>query len=461
MSIVAAYAVCHPPLIIPSVGGGRERDIQRTIDAYWDIARRIVEHGPETIIVTSPHAPLYRDAFHITTERRLEGSMEAFGAPQSKVEAAIDTELAEAIAREAGAAGIATASSSWRDRAMDHATFIPLWFVEQACRKTGREPAYRLVRVGLSGFPPETHRELGHAIRRAVDATGRRCVFIASGDMSHKLKEDGPYGFAPEGPELDARLCDIFESGQLGRLFELDEGFCDHAAECGVRSFQIMAGALEGTPHRSELLSYEGPFGVGYGMAAFETGADTEPAATAEDVDPYVALARASVETYVRTGQALERPDGMPEEMLAQRAGAFVSIHERGQLRGCIGTIAPTCDCIADEVIANGIAAATRDPRFNPITPDELDYLQISVDVLAPAEPIASSTELDPKRYGVIVTKGWRRGLLLPNLDGVDTVEEQLSIAKRKAGISPSDDDVELERFEVVRHERGGGARRE
>ena len=462
MSIVAAYAVCHPPLIIPTVGRGQEHGIQDTIDSYQEIARRVVAHRPATIIVTSPHAPLYRDAFHITTEKTLKGSMEAFRAPQTKVAATIDTELAKAIARAADEAGIMTAPSSWRDREMDHATFIPLWFIERAYEEANIEPDYQLVRIGLSGFPPAVHRTFGQAIEHAVEQTGRRTVFVASGDMSHKLKEDGPYGFAPEGPELDAKLCDIFENGEFDKLFDLGEDFCEAAAECGVRSWQIMAGALEGTAHANELLSYEGPFGVGYGMAAFEIEViDKATADDDDDVDPYVALARASVEGYVHTGRAIERPDRLPDEMLRQRAGAFVSIHERGQLRGCIGTIAPTCSCVADEIIANGIAASTRDPRFDPITPDELDYLEISVDVLSPAEPISSPEELDPQRYGVIVTKGYRRGLLLPNLEGVDTVEEQLAIAKRKAGISPYDTDVELERFEVVRHERGGKARHE
>lgn len=461
MSIVAAYAVPHPPLIIPTVGCGQEHGIQDTNDSYREIAQRIARHRPQTIIVSSPHAPLYRDAFHITTEKTLKGSMEAFRAPQTKVTAAIDVQLAETIAREANADGIVTAPSSWRDREMDHATFIPLWFIEQAYEKAGVEPDYQVVRFGLSGFPPETHRAFGRAVARAVEQAGRKAVYIASGDLSHKLKEDGPYGFAPEGPELDAKLCEIFESGRLDELFALSEDFCDKAAECGVRSFQIMAGALEDAEHTSELLSYEGPFGVGYGVAAFEVFDNSASAHDDNDVDPYVALARASVEGYVRDGSPIERPDDLPDEMLHQRAGAFVSIHEHGQLRGCIGTIAPTCSCIADEIIANGISASTRDPRFDPITPDELDYLEISVDVLAPAEPVNSPEELDPKRYGVIVTKGYRRGLLLPNLEGVDTVEEQLAIAKRKAGISPYDDDVELERFEVVRHERGGEARRE
>ena len=122
-----------------------------------------------------------------------------------------------------------------------------------------------------------------------------------------------------------------------------------------------------------------------------------------------------------------------------------------GELRGCIGTIAATTDCIAEEIIQNAISASTKDPRFNPIAEEELPFLDISVDVLGDAEEIASPAELDVKRYGVIVTKGFRRGLLLPDLEGVDTVEDQISIAKRKAGIYP-EEKVKLERFEVIRH---------
>ena len=179
-----------------------------------------------------------------------------------------------------------------------------------------------------------------------------------------------------------------------------------------------------------------------------------------DGMDPHIALARLSVETYVRTGRAAALPDGVPDELLARRAGVFVSLHEHGELRGCIGTISATCASIADEIIQNGVSACSRDPRFDPVRPDELDYLEYSVDVLGDAEPIASPAALDPKRYGVIVTKGWKRGLLLPNLDGVDTVDYQLEIAKRKAGISPWDDDVQLERFEVVRHSIGGEPRK-
>lgn len=171
-------------------------------------------------------------------------------------------------------------------------------------------------------------------------------------------------------------------------------------------------------------------------------------------MDPYVMLAKNTIESYIRNRKVI-RPtaDELTEEMRESRAGAFVSIHKNGELRGCIGTIAPTRDTLAEEIIANAIAASTRDPRFPAIRPEELPFLAIGVDVLKEAEPIKSEAELDVKRYGVIVEQGRRRGLLLPDLEGVDTVEYQVEIAKRKAGIFRDDVPVKLYRFEVVRHE--------
>ena len=171
-------------------------------------------------------------------------------------------------------------------------------------------------------------------------------------------------------------------------------------------------------------------------------------------MDPYVQLAKNTIEQYIRGGELYAPAEKeLTEEMRTTRAGAFVSIHENGELRGCIGTIAPVQETLAAEIIANAIAASTRDPRFPPIQSEELENLQISVDVLGKAEPINSSDELDVKRYGVIVEKGWRRGLLLPDLEGVDTVDYQIAIARRKAGIGDRETGVQLYRFEVIRHE--------
>ena len=290
---------------------------------------------------------------------------------------------------------------------------------------------------------------------------------IGSGDLSHKLLEEGPYGFAEEGPEYDERIMDVMGRAAFEELFDFDEVFCEKAAECGHRSFCIMAGALDGKHLETDRLSHEGTFGVGYGICTFRvTGEDTsrhcleawqerqnrllEEKRQKEDV--YVRLARATVCSWIRDKKMPDLRAELPDEMLQKQAGVFVSLHKDGRLRGCIGTIHPVHANIAEEIMENAVSASTKDPRFSPVREDELDALEISVDVLSEPEKIVSKDDLDVKKYGVIVSKGFRRGLLLPNLDGVDTVEEQLSIALRKAGMSANEKNYEMERFEVVRH---------
>ena len=229
----------------------------------------------------------------------------------------------------------------------------------------------------------------------------------------------------------------------------------------------MMAGALDGLAVEPQLLSHEGTFGVGYAIALFPvTGRDDSRcyekdyllakndrlATRKASEDPWVKLARRSLETYVKTSQRLiSLPEDLPTEMTTQQAGAFVSLHKNGQLRGCIGTIAPTCENLAWEIVQNAISACSRDPRFSPVRPNELDELEYSVDVLGAPEPVDSPAALDPKTYGVIVSCGGRRGLLLPDLDGVDSVEAQLSIALQKGGIRENEP-YKIERFKVVRH---------
>jgi len=164
---------------------------------------------------------------------------------------------------------------------------------------------------------------------------------------------------------------------------------------------------------------------------------------------PFVALALKAIETFVREGTIMKSPDPLPPEM-AERAGVFVSLKKYGELRGCIGTYQPVLESLGAEIIANAISAATKDPRFQPVVESELKDLTYSVDVLSPPEKVSSLNDLDPKKYGIIVVSGYRRGLLLPDLEGVDTVEEQFRITKMKAGISPHED-TEIYRFEVIR----------
>ncbi|MDD4184182.1 MAG: AmmeMemoRadiSam system protein A, partial [Candidatus Izemoplasmatales bacterium] len=303
-------------------------------------------------------------------------------------------------------------------------------------------------------------------VQEATEELNRKVVFIGSGDLSHKLKINGPYGFAPEGPAFDKLITDILESGDFDMLLSIDQQLSEKAAECGLRSFAMMAGALDGKDIEKELLSYEGPFGVGYAVMAYAVTADNPNRRFAEkeakrleseiedirvNEDEFVRLARMSLEYYQKNHKHLPKPSNIGVDLLSKKGGVFVSIKLDGQLRGCIGTIAATTDSLADEIIQNAVSAGFRDPRFDHVSKSELARLVYSVDVLEKAEQVSSMLDLDPKRYGIIVRCKGKSGLLLPDLEGVDTPEEQLKIALRKGNISP-EDDYQLERFVVTRH---------
>ena len=461
MSMLGAVLTPRPPVLLPEVGRGRERDISATGRAMVQAAEAVARWDPEVLIVASPHTVLYRDYFHIVPGDGAAGDMSAFGAPQVQLEVRYDGPLREEIIRRAKDAGLAAGTLGRRETALDHGVLIPLCFLRRA------GVTCPIVRMGLSGFSPLDHYRLGQCVAQSVETLGRRAVFVASGDLSHKLKADGPYGFAPEGPVFDRAVTKAMASGDFLSFLTMDPSLCERAAECGLRSFQVMAGALDGLAVAPRLLSHEGTFGVGYAVALFPvTGRDDSRRYEAAyrqarqaalekcraGEDPWVKLARLSLETWVTTGRQLERlPDGLPEELTGRAAGAFVSLHTDGQLRGCIGTIAPTRETVAWEIVQNAVSACSRDPRFPPVRPEELEDLEYSVDVLGEPEPVDSAAQLDPRVYGVIVSSGHRRGLLLPDLDGVDTAEQQLEIARQKGGIRPGEP-FHIQRFKVVRH---------
>lgn len=462
MPMLGAVVFPHPPVLLPEVGKGREREISSTGHAMAEAAGEVARWNPDVLIIASPHTVLYGDYFHIAPGSGAAGSMGAFGAPQVRLEVGYDAPVREEIIRRAQRAGLQAGTLGQRDPSLDHGVLIPLYFL----RKAG--VTCPIVRMGLSGFSALDHYRLGQCVAQAVEALGRRAVFVASGDLSHKLKPEGPYGFAPEGPVFDEAVTRTMASGNFLEFLTMDPSLCERAAECGLRSFQLMAGALDGLAVQPRLLSHESTFGVGYAVALFPvTGRDDTRryAAACERIcrellaarrakeDPWVRLARLSLETYLRQGQMLETlPRDLPAELTARAAGAFVSLHKDGRLRGCIGTIAPTRETLAEEIVQNAVSAGTRDPRFPPVRPEELDELEYSVDVLGQPEPVDSPARLDPKVYGVIVSCGRKRGLLLPDLDGVDTVEEQLDIARRKGGIR-EEEPYTLQRFKVVRHQ--------
>ena len=469
MSIIKAYVMPHPPLAVPAVGRGKEREIGKTLAALDEVAIEIAALKPETIIFITPHNVMYADYFHISPGKESKysskpsatGDLSRFGAPDVMFSVDYDAELIDEISQIAHDNNFPAGTMGERDASLDHAYTVPAWFINQ------RYTDYKAIRVCQSGMDATLHYKFGQIITAAVKSLGRKAVLVASGDLSHKLTAEGPYGFAPEGKEFDSVVSRVLESGDFLALLKISDSLRENAGECGYNSLTILAGCFDRINVDSKLLSYEGPFGVGYAVAGVEplypdlsrniverfiesSLMEIEMIRKAED--DYRALARRSLESVLMTGRVLSVPNDVPKELKDRQAGVFVSLHKNGRLRGCIGTITPVVDSIAQEIINNAVSAGLNDSRFDSVAVSELPHLVYKVDVLAAPESISSSDELDVKKYGVIVSSGFKRGLLLPNLDGVNTVDEQISIAMQKAGISKSEK-ISLERFEVTRYE--------
>ena len=461
MAIVGAFAVPHPTFILPGLGGGQEAYAPGTVKAYRDVANRIAVLRPDAIVLATPHATSYYDYIHISPGSEGVGDLSSFGRPDAQISAPYDARLASVIAEEAMKAHVSAGTLGERLRSLDHGAMVPLAFIHAA----GVDAP--IVRVGVSGLSPLDHYRFGECVGRAAARLSRRVVFVASGDLSHKLRPNGPYGYTPEGPEFDRQICRVFASGAFDDMLHMDRGVYEEAAQCGLPCFQMLAGALDGLAVSAELLSYEAPFGVGYGVAAFtpvcashlrhfgdalaaEQHAAIERARSQEDA--YVRLARLALERWVRAGVRMEPDDSLPAELTQRKAAVFVSIRRDGDLRGCVGTLEPTRGMLAQEIVDNAISAGTHDRRFPAVTRDELPRLLYSVDVLGEPEFIVGPADLDVSRYGVVAsTTDGRRGVLLPGLADIRTPEQQIAAAMRKGGIEATEP-VILQRFEVTRH---------
>lgn len=435
--IIGAYIVPHPPVILSDIGKGEEIKISKTKESYQQIAQEIASLCPETILIISPHAPAYMDYIQVSNGPGAIGDFSAFQAPDIALKVPYDqafiNELSTRFLQDEMPAG----TMGKQDGELDHGTMIPLCFILEAYNE------FQVVRVGVSSLNAQRHYEVGNYIREVSDHLARNVVIIASGDLSHTLKADGPYGFVEEGLIFDQEMLKIMKQGSYEKMLHIDAQAAQRAAQCGLPAFQILYGAIHSLQYTSTLCSYEDVFGVGYAIAKVHI----------QPTDIYVALARIALEKYIITGEKVTVEQG--DAYLLKHAGAvFVSLHMYGELRGCVGTMYPQFDMIADEIISNAIHAGFRDPRFSPIQQEELPHIEYQVDVLTEPEDIDNVDMLDCKRYGIIVYNDARNGVLLPALEGVETVQDQIRIALDKAGIS-STEPYHIQRFEVIRHVEG------
>ncbi len=463
--IVGRYLMPHPPIIIPEIGQGEEERVIDTVNSMKDIAKQVKGLEPKTIVIITPHGPLFRDAIAISDMDSIYGDFSKFGNSEVKLKKDINTVLTKKIIEDVLDKGISVApindesSSEYNiDTELDHGALVPLYYIEkQYCD-------YNIVHITYGILSKSDLYSVGMIIKDAVEQLEEITVIIASGDLSHALKDSGPYEYNENGAKFDKKILSFLEKGDTLSIFNMDKDLIEQAGECALRSIHILLGTLDTKAFRGELLSYEGTFGVGYGVMDIKEEGESLKETLLEDIryieaeerkikkseNHYVNLARKSLEYFLENKEHMKLPSDLPEHMLTEERGVFVTYKMDGELRGCIGTIFPTTESIAKEIIRNSVEAGISDPRFSPINAAELPFLEVSVDELMKPE-LSTFDQLDPKDYGVIVRTDRKTGLLLPDLEGVDTKEHQLDIALGKAGIN-KDEDYIIERFKVIRH---------
>ena len=449
--VVCAVLMPHAPVLVPDVGGKKGDEARASSQAMRDAAERVMGSRPEALVLISPHSPRQPRAFGVWAGEELHGSFAQFHAPDAQVSLPNDTQLANAIIAEAKVRGLAT----WMidDQPLDHGALVPLWFLARA--------GWAGPTVILSLNYPEGGGlvELGEAIAAAASASHRRMAVVASGDMSHRLTPEAPCGFHPQARQFDETFIHLLREGDYHEIEKINPGLRELAAEDAVDSTLVAAAAAGWRSTGHKVLNYEGPFGVGYGVAILFVDnsnlADSQPT-PAHDGAILSGLARHSVTVALR-GSSEPPPAATGQYLSAQRA-VFVTLHERGgKLRGCAGTILPACANVVAETWRSARLAAFQDPRFVPVQAGELSNLHFEVSVLHSMEKISSADDLDPARYGLIVsTEDGRCGPSLPGIADVKTAAQQLDIARKKGWIE-TDEAVMLQRFQVDHFEEQNG----
>src|SRR5688500_15706182 len=341
-AIVFAGIAPHPPIMVPEVGREAIAEVRSSIDAMVELTERVIASGAETVILISPHAPLDPYAFVAYQGPKLFGDFSNFRAPSSMVTAELDSEVLDAITRYSARQSLEVLTL--KNQNLDNGTAVPLYFLQ----RNGWHG--RVVALGYSFRSTEDHLRFGRSIREAVDSVGRRVAFIASGDLSHRLKPEAPAGYYPDAHLFDEEVVSALRDGSPARVINIDQELRKLAGECGYRSMLVAFGVARGLKPAPEVLNYEAPFGVGYMVAQLVMSPAPAPIkkSTSSEVDTgkefsadLVSLARRSVETFVAEGTVIEAPEHLSAD-LSQRAACFISIKTlRGDLRGCIGTIQP------------------------------------------------------------------------------------------------------------------------
>lgn len=468
MSIISSYVLPHMQILIPEIAQGREKKLSETLTSYAEVSKRIAADNPETIVIISSHTDCYEEYFHISSGETGAGNFKEYGAEDVSFNVNYDLQMSHTIADICKEHMLSAGCEGTEQPQLDHAAMVPLYYINKELKTD-----YKIIRVSISGLSLLSHYELGKYIKEASEKLGRRTVVIASGDLSHRLSERGHLGYLKEGAIYDSMLCAAFKKSDFLTLFGFEEEIILNVAECILKSAVVMAGTLDGKNAVADFLSYESTFGVGLATCCFRIldqdennenrqfdkilKAKIHTALEEKDFpdDAFLKLARLAVETYVFDRHIItvdEAGDIITDALKAQQAGVFISLKINGKLRGCVGTYTASCDNLAEEIIANSIAACCNDLRFKPVEIEELDVLSYEVDVIGDFDHIQNLNQINVKKHGLFVSLGNKNGIIMPNVDGLKSPGQQLEICLKQAGLKTGEA-YHMYRFKTGHHQ--------
>src|ERR1700682_4668095 len=399
--IVAGALVAHPPILLAEVSSEQSQRVRATADALRELDGILSTVAADLAVVISPHSPSSMTSLPVRRGADAGGNLRRFRAPNVQVQAQVDVGLAAALIVDGQRAGF---SLTWAEQTeLDHGVVVPLHSLPRTMANK------HCVFLGVSGWPLHRFVEFGAWLQGRL--RDRSAVLIASGDLSHRLTPDAPYGYRPEGPVFDRLVIDALREQEWKRIEGVDPDLVEEAGECGLRPLAILLGVARAAGLRSQVLSYEGPFGVGYPVVAFTSiTVATTTTPTYLDIQ---ALGRQAIDTSLRTRRLIEPPQPIPVDLQAPSA-VFVTLRKRGELRGCVGSMQPTTATAAHELIRYAVASAVRDSRFERVRLHGVGQLTIKVELLDPPEAITDISGLKPQTHGIIVRRGDPQALVLP-----------------------------------------------
>ncbi|MBI5139593.1 AmmeMemoRadiSam system protein A [Candidatus Nomurabacteria bacterium] len=434
--ISISVLMCHAPIVIPEIAGKQYARISETTKSMTLAARQVLNTNPDQLIILSPHAPRHPNAFGISHNATLMGSFSQFGYPKMNFQFQGDLEITNAILKEGRKQNLDIRELP--DFMLDHGSLVPLYFLN----KEGWDGPITVISYPYNPSLDDC-KTMGAVISESTIKSSKVFALITSGDMSHRLTQDAPGGFHPSAKNFDLEFIENLKLGKFQNNLKINSDIRELAAEDVCDSFAISFSATKFQNHGSRFHSYESPFGVGYAVGVLYK--NWEP-------QELINIAKEAISAHINH-RAYSSGNVRFDPRLKNTNGIFVTLWSKSSkqnLRGCIGRHALVCKNILEEIADCAINSATEDPRFQPVSLEELPELSIELTFLEKPEHVNDISELNPKNLGIIIKskKNLKQATLLPDIDSIDTVEKQLRAIKMKACID-EDEPWQLLKFKV------------